>query len=101
MKERDSLHARQVSQGRERRPKRGANLLKEGKTMVWDLKYGKRNPPFNVFNLIAMSNGEETTIVGPLSLTLAHPTNQREKGALDNSKFVTCLGGSLWVLNLS
>ena len=60
---------------------RGADLLKEGKTMVWDLKYGERNPPFNAFNLIAMSNGEETTIVGPLPLTLAHPTNQREKGA--------------------
>ena len=56
-------------------------MLKEGKTMVWDLKYGERNPQFNAFNLIAMSNGEETTIMGPLPLTLAHPTNKREKGA--------------------
>ena len=75
------MHARQVSQGRERDPREGVNLLKEGKTMVWDLKYGERNSQFNDFNLIAMSNGEETTIVGPLPLTLAHPTNQREKGA--------------------
>ena len=51
----------------------GANLLKEGKTMVWDLKYGERNPLSNVFNLIAMSNGEKTTIVGPLPLTFTHP----------------------------
>ena len=60
---------------------RGTNLIKEEKTMVWDLKYGERNPQFNAFNLIALSNREETTIVGPLPLTLAHPTNQREKGA--------------------
>ena len=77
MKERGSLHARQMSQGREG----GANLLKEGKTMVWDLKYGERGPPFNAFNLISMSNGEETTILGPIPLTLAPPTNQRENGA--------------------
>ena len=56
-------------------------MLKESKTMVWDLKYGERNPHFNAFSLIAMSNGEETTIVGQVPLTLAHPTNQREKGA--------------------
>ena len=61
--------------------KRESNLLKESTTMVWDLKYGERNPPFNAFNLIAMSNGEETTIVEPLPLTSAHPTNQREKRA--------------------
>ena len=75
---------------------RGANLLKEGQTMVWDLKYGERNPQFNAFNLIAMSNGEKTTIVGPFPLTLAHPTNQREKGApprVGNFKLVTCLLG--------
>ena len=93
-----------MSQGRERRPKRGANLLKEKKTMVWDLKYGERNPPFNAFNLIAMSNGEVTTIVGPFPLTLIHPTNQREKGApprVSNSKLVTyLLGAPVWVLNL-
>ena len=80
-------------------------MLNEGKTMVWDFKYGERNPQFNVFNLIVMSNGEETTIVGPFPLTLAHPTNQREKGApprVGNSKLVTCLlGGGLWILNLS
>ena len=60
---------------------RWVNLLKEGKTMVWDLKYGERNSQFNAFNLIAMSNGEEITIVGPFPLILAHLTNQREKGA--------------------
>ena len=53
---------------------RGANLLKEGKTMVWDLKYGERNLHFNAFNLIAL---EETTIVVPLPLTFTHPTNQK------------------------
>ena len=78
---------------------RGANLLKEGKTIVWDLKYRARNPQFNAFNLISMSNGEETTIVGLLPLTLSHPTNQREKGVpprFGNSKLVTCLlGGGL------
>ena len=81
--ERERLFACQTSVTRERRgPKRGGvNLLKESKTMVWDLKYGERNPQFNAFNLIAMSNGGETTIVGPFPLTLAHPTNQREKGA--------------------
>ena len=71
-------------------------MLKEGKTMVWDLKYGERNPHFNVFNLIAMSNGEETTIVGHLPLTFTHPTNQREEGTpprVGNSKLVTCLLG--------
>ena len=62
-------------------PREGANLFKESKTMVGDLKYGEINPPFNAFYLLAMSNGEETTIVGPLPLTLAHPTNQREKRA--------------------
>ena len=64
--------------------------------MVWDLQYGERNPQFNAFKLIAMSNGEETTIVGPLPFTLAHPSNQREKGApprFGNSKLVTCLLG--------
>ena len=71
-------------------------MLKEGKTMVWDFKYGEINPSFNAFNLIFMSIEEETTIVGPLPLTSAHPTNQREKGApprVGNSKLVTCLLG--------
>ena len=71
----------QVSQGRERGSREGGELLKEGKTMPWDVKYEERNPQFNAFNLIAISSGEETTIVGPLPLTLAHSTNQREKGA--------------------
>ena len=69
---------------------RGANLLKEGKTTVWDLKYGERNPPFNAFNLIAMSNREETTIVGPLPLTFTHPTNQREEGTPPRVGNSTC-----------
>ena len=75
---------------------KGTNLLKEGKTMVRDLKYGERNPPFNVFNLIVTSNGEETNIVWPLPLTFTHPTNQREEDApprVGNSKLVTCLLG--------
>ena len=38
---------------------RRANLLKDDKTMVWDLKYGEINLSFNAFNLIAMSNGEK------------------------------------------
>ena len=73
---------------------RGANLLKEGKTMVCDLKYGETKSPFNAFNLISMSNGEETTIVEPLPVTFTHPTNQREEGVpprVGNSKLVTCL----------
>ena len=60
-------------------------------SQIWGEK-----PPFNVFNLIAMSNGEETTIVGPLPLTFTHPTNQREEGTpprVGNSKLVTCLLG--------
>ena len=71
---------------------RGGNLLKEGKTMVLALKYGKRNPPFHAFNLIYISNGEETTIVGPFPLTLAHRANQGEKEALhrvEKSRLVT------------
>ena len=60
---------------------RGGEFAQGGKTKVWDLKYGEKNPQFNASNLIVMSNGEETTIVGPFPLTLAHPTNQREKGA--------------------
>ena len=56
----------------------------------------EKNPQFNASKLIVMSNGEETTIVGPFPLTLAHPTNQREKGTpprVGNSKLVTCLLG--------
>ena len=94
------MHARQMSQGRE-----GGEFAQGGKNHGLRSQIWERNPPFNAFNLIAMSNEEETIIVGPLPLTLAHPTNQREKGApprVDNSKLVTCLlGGPPLDLNLS
>ena len=40
------MHARKVSQEREGGPREGVgvNLLKKGKTMVWDLKYGEKIP---------------------------------------------------------
>ena len=81
MKERGSLHARQVLQGREGSPREGGRFGQGGQNHGLGSQIWGEKPPFNVFNLIAMSNGEETTIVGPLPLTLAHPTNQREKVA--------------------
>ena len=96
MKERSLLLARQVSQGREGGPREGGEFAQGGQNQSLRLKYGERNLQFNAFNLIVMSNGEGTTIVGPFPLTLAHPTNQREKGApprVNNSKLVTCLLG--------
>ena len=56
---------------------RGGEFAHEGQNQGLRSKYGERNPQLNASNLIVMSNGEETTIVGPLPLTLAHPTNQR------------------------
>ena len=76
MKERGFLHVRQVSQGRE-----GGEFAQGGQNQGLRSQIWRENPQFNASNLIVMLNGEETTIVGPFPLTLAHPTNQREKGA--------------------
>ena len=81
MKERGSLHASQVSQGREGAQERGGEFAQGGQNQGLRSQIWGEKPQFNASNLIVMSNGEETTIVGPFPLTLAHPTNQKEKGA--------------------
>ena len=81
MKERGSFLARQVSQGREGGPKEVGEFAQGGQNHCLESQIWGEKPQINAFNLNTMSNGEETTIVGPLPLSLAHQTNQREKGA--------------------